>query len=312
MLEIMSHQSESSDRPTPDDDHRGTPAVTFTSIPLNPPWPRPRAPHLGSKELRTVDVHHEVLDVKGILVETYGTQSSRPPLLMVHGGCQGSWAWHKVGPRLASAGWFIVCLNWFGHNGSTALSPPVALNRSILDVTTEIDEVADHFGRKPVLVGHSMGGLASLAFAGAQPLAALVLLAPVVPAAFAAQPVDLPVDPTTMWFPPPQLVDHAWWGEVSDEEAQLYRSLMSPESPRAVLEATRWLCHVDTSSVVHTPTLMIGAEDDLLVPPDAVRALANSVEADFVELGATGHGIPLNPVWADATATILNWLPQHT
>jgi len=139
-----------------------------------------------------------------------------------------------------------------------------------------------------------------------------VLLAPVVPAGFAAQPIDLSVDPTTMWFPPSQLVDHAWWGDVSADEAQLYRSLLCPESPRAVLEATRWLCDVDTSSLVHIPTLVIGAEADLLVPPDAVGALARSIAADFVELRATGHGIPLNPVWADATAMILKWLPQHT
>nr|WP_279219917.1 alpha/beta fold hydrolase [Rhodococcus erythropolis] len=231
---------------------------------------------------------------------------------MVHGGCQGSWAWHKVGPRLASEGWLVLCLNWFGHYGSTALPPAQALSRSILDVTMEIGEVANHYGRKPVLVGHSMGGLASLAFATVHPVAALVLLAPVVPAAFATQPIDLPVDPTTMWFPASQLVDHAWWGEVSADEAQLYRSLLCPESPRAVLEATRWLCHVDTSSLVNIPTLTIGAENDLLVPSEAVRALANSVAADFVELPATGHGVPLNPVWADATATILNWLPQHT
>jgi pimeloyl-ACP methyl ester carboxylesterase len=212
---------------------------------------------------------------------------------------------------LASEGWFAVCLNWFGHHGSASLAPVRALSRSILDVTTEIGEVADLYGRMPVLVGHSMGGLASLAFASTHPVAALVLLAPVVPAAFAAEPIDLLVDTTTMWFPPSQLVDHAWWGEVNAAEAQLYRSLLCPESPRAVLEATRWLCHVDTSSLVQTPTLVFGAEDDLLVPPDAVRALAHSIAADFVELRATGHGIPLNPVWADATATILDWLAQR-
>jgi pimeloyl-ACP methyl ester carboxylesterase len=285
----------------------------MTIIPrrLTPPWHPAPDPLLGPKGLPSVEVDHDEFKVKGIRVETYGTQSSRPPLLLVHGGCQGSWAWHRVGPRLASEGWFVVCLNWFGHHGSVTLPPARALSRSILDVTTEIGEVADLYGRMPVLVGHSMGGLASLAFACAHPVAALVLLAPVVPAASAAEPIDLFVDTTTMWFPPSQLVDHAWWGEVSADEAQLYRSFLCPESPRAVLEATRWLCDVDTSSLVQTPTLVFGAEDDLLVPPDAVRALAHSIAADFVELQATGHGIPLNPVWADATATILDWLSQR-
>jgi pimeloyl-ACP methyl ester carboxylesterase len=258
-----------------------------------------------------LEVHHEVLEVRGIRVETYGAQSSRPPLLLVHGGCQGSWAWHKIGPRLAGDGWHVVCLNWFGHNGSATLAPDRALARSILDVTTEIREVADFYGHTPVLVGHSMGGLASLAFASAHPVVALVLLAPVIPAGFAVEPIELAVDPATMWFPPTQLVDHAWWGEVSADEARYYRSLLCPESPRAVLEATRWLCHVDTSSLVHTPTLVFGAEADLLVPPDAVQALARSIAADFVQLRGTGHGIPLNPVWADVSVQILEWLAHR-
>jgi pimeloyl-ACP methyl ester carboxylesterase len=253
----------------------------------------------------------EVLEIKGVRVETYGTPSTRPPLLLVHGGCQGSWAWQKIGPRLASDGWFVLCLNWFGHHGSAPLPPAEALARSILDVTTEVGVVADFYGRIPVLVGHSMGGLACLAFASARPVAALVLLAPVVPAEFAVEPIDLPVDSNIMWFPPSQLVDRAWWGEVSADEASYYRSLLCLESPRAVLEATRWLCHVDTSDLVHIPTLIFCGDVDLLVPPDAVRTLAHSLAADFVLLQATGHGIPLNPVWVDVAAKILRWLPQR-
>jgi pimeloyl-ACP methyl ester carboxylesterase len=49
-------------------------------------------------------VDYQDLQINGVRVETYGTPSAAPPLLFVHGGCQGSWAWEKMAPRLAGAG----------------------------------------------------------------------------------------------------------------------------------------------------------------------------------------------------------------
>jgi pimeloyl-ACP methyl ester carboxylesterase len=57
-------------------------------------------------------VDYQDLQINGVRVETYGTPSAAAPLLFVHGGCQGSWAWEKMAARLAGAGWYAVCLNW--------------------------------------------------------------------------------------------------------------------------------------------------------------------------------------------------------
>ena len=51
------------------------------------------------------------LYIKGVRVETHGDPSRSAPLLFVHGGGQGSWAWEKIAPRLAQHGWYAVCLN---------------------------------------------------------------------------------------------------------------------------------------------------------------------------------------------------------
>jgi pimeloyl-ACP methyl ester carboxylesterase len=76
-------------------------------------------------------VDYRDLQINGVRVETYGTPSAAPPLLFVHGGCQGSWAWEKMAPRLAGAGWYAVCLNWFGHYGSKVLPDGDAVRRSL-------------------------------------------------------------------------------------------------------------------------------------------------------------------------------------
>jgi pimeloyl-ACP methyl ester carboxylesterase len=213
-----------------------------------------------------------------------------------------------MAPRLAEDGWYAVCLNWYGHNGSSALPESEALTRSLLDVTTEIAIVAESLHRAPILVAHSMGGVPSLAYAVANPVVALVLLAPVLPAGLGADPIDLAVDPTSMWTPPPAMIKPTFWDRVSDEESQRYTSLLAPESPRAVLEATRWLCEVNTSEV-QVPALVFGAGTDHLIPGQ-VRSLAKAISATFVLLEDEGHGIPFNPVWQQVTAQIGEWLSR--
>lgn len=99
--------------------------------------------HLEKGEpLTTVD--YQDLRIDGVRVETFGTPSGAPPLLFVHGGCQGSWAWEKMAPRLARG---LVCgvpeLVW--HHGSTALPHRDAVTRSLLDVTTEVGLVTAAF-----------------------------------------------------------------------------------------------------------------------------------------------------------------------
>ncbi|BBX65786.1 alpha/beta hydrolase [Mycobacterium saskatchewanense] len=244
--------------------------------------------------------------IDGIRIEAYGTASDSPPLLFVHGGCQGSWAWEKVAPRLAQNGRHAVCLNWYGHHGSRSLGKSRALRRSLLDVTTEIDIVARSLDSAPVLVAHGMGAVPSLAYAAENPVAALVLLTPVLPAGFGGGSIDLMVDGASMWLPPRGLIKPLWWAGVSDEEARRYASLLVPESPRAVLEATRWLCRVDTDKV-RVPALVIAGGADPLIPAE-VKSLAEAIGATFLLHEGEGHGMPLNPVWSEVSAEIDEWL----
>lgn len=184
---------------------------------------------------------------------------------MVHGGVHGSWAFENIGPRLAGSGWHGVALNWLNHHGSASLPLDVALQRPILDVGHEIGVVAGGLAQPPVLLAHSMGGLAALAYAAQNPVAGLVLLAPVVPREFAGEAIDVPYDKSALRLPPPGVAAPLFWDEVPAGHAERYTALKSPESQRAVIEATRWAVELDVSTVT-APSLLFGAERDLLVP----------------------------------------------
>ena len=122
--------------------------------------------------------------IGGVHVESafaVGVERKTHPIIFVHGGCHGSWAFENYLSFFASSGWEGHALNWFNHNGSQ--SPPLErfVARGIADVKEEIALVASTLNAPPVVIAHSMGGMAAQKFAEENNLRALVLIAPVVP-----------------------------------------------------------------------------------------------------------------------------------
>lgn len=233
----------------------------------------------------------------------------RPPLVLVHAGCHGSWAWERLQPFLAEQGWDSVALDWYGRGGSAPLSDPsAALQRGIPDVAREIGVVAAGAGGSPVVVGHGMGGLASLCYASTGNPTALVLLTPVAPALPGLEPLDIPVDLEHWWGPPDEETGRfLFFDAVGDEDARRYAGALVPESPLAVWQATRWTVPVP-SPEYGGPILVVSADSDPLVPPPVTERLVEHLGADHVVLTGQGHGVTLNPVWRHVGTVVAEWL----
>ena len=239
-------------------------------------------------------------------------ESDRPPLLMVHGGLHGSWSWQPFWPAMNKRGWTCHALDWYGNYQSDELPIADYVTRGIADVTEEIGLVADHLGRLPVLMGHSMGGLASLKFASLQPVAALVLLAPVLPAVIGNEKAGMAIDPAAPWGPPPfEVAQQMFFSGVPEEDARRYYALLDPESPRCVAEATgEDSVDVDLESI-NAPVCILVGEDDRLTPAYRVQQLAEHLDADFRCFSARSHNLTLDSR-AEATADwIASWLASH-
>ncbi len=251
--------------------------------------------------------------VEGVAVTKYSpaTKSNKPPVIMVHGGAHGGWQWEKLATSLSDAGYECHVLNWYNHGDSDTMPENEFIKRSIVDVARqEIKYVADQFDKKPIVIGHSMGGLAALAYAERAPVEKLALLTPVMPAAVKPDPVPLQVDPT-LPFPvfPYEQAKQLFFTTLSDDEAQRYYRLLVPESPQAVIEATQWTVAIDLQAI-KTPTLVFATELDLLTPAVSVERLANMLHADYEYVPAIGHtDILLKEPQAHQTADkIRDWL----
>lgn len=236
----------------------------------------------------------------------------RQPIIFVHGGCHGSWSWAHFLPYFAQAGWDSHALNWFGHNGSAPHPRAGFLQRGIAEVAEEVAHVASQFEAPPIVVGHSMGGLAAQKYAECHPVSALVLLTSVVPTEVGGDVIDMPVDPRQPCAPPPFEIARDWFFQgLSEDEARTYYEKLCPESPRAVYEATRWTVPIDRVKV-SGPILVVSAELDILTPPATGRALATFYGADYRYLRGRGHNVLLEPSWRETANMVAAWLAHES
>lgn len=99
--------------------------------------------------------------------------------LLIHGSWHGAWCWERLVPRLAARGHRVLAVDLPGHGADRTPPHRVTLGgyaRRVREAATGLEE-------RPVLVGHSMGGLAISQAAADAPdaFAALVYLCAFVP-----------------------------------------------------------------------------------------------------------------------------------
>jgi pimeloyl-ACP methyl ester carboxylesterase len=93
-----------------------------------------------------------------LAADTFGDPNA-PVVLMLHGGGQTRHAWHGTATSLADAGWRTITVDLRGHGQSTHPRPPAyALEDFAADVRALIAAITED----PVVVGASLGGIASL------------------------------------------------------------------------------------------------------------------------------------------------------
>jgi pimeloyl-ACP methyl ester carboxylesterase len=108
-----------------------------------------------------------------------------PLVVLLHGGGQTRHAWRGTGERLGAAGYHAVALDARGHGDSGwATDADYSLDAMVDDLCKVLATLG---GRKPVLVGASLGGATSLAAVGEGRVdASALILVDIVPAAEAA------------------------------------------------------------------------------------------------------------------------------
>ena len=133
----------------------------------------------------------EQYSIEGVAVDKYaqGGATGKPPIVVVHGGEHGSWVWEKWANFFCQAGYQVHALNWYNHGNSDRLPEAEFIKRSITDIADkELSIVVKNLAMTPIVIGHSMGGLASAVYASTGRVERLVLVTPAMPVAAKADP----------------------------------------------------------------------------------------------------------------------------
>lgn len=248
-----------------------------------------------------------------------GRRRRPTPLLFVHGAFAGAWCWDEYFlPWFAGNGYDAHALSLRGHGASSGHER--LDTHGIADYVADVAWAAGELEAPPLIVGHSMGGFVAQKYAEAHEVAGLVLMASVPPTGLIGPSLSL-------GFTRPDLFWHLamvyWFGEPFSSADKMREAVFSPDVPRHMTdrfmgcmngESVRanmemsWFARPDIGRLRELPLMVLGAEDDALIPPAYVKATAGILGVEAAVFGGLAHGMMLEPGWEAVAGHIHDWL----
>lgn len=262
--------------------------------------------------------------------------SGRRPVVFVHGLwlLPNSWAdWQEY---FAAAGYATLTPGWPDDPETTEealANPSVFAGKSVQGITDHIAAVIRKLDRKPIIIGHSFGGLITQKLAGMGLAAASVAIDPgptkgVLPLPFSALKVASsvvlnPANYRRQVRLAKEQFRYGFGNRVSAEESDaLYAKFSVPGSGIPLFQASTANFRfggetaADTKNPARGPLLVISGEFDHTVP----WAIANAVYklqkknpgvTEITEIKGRGHSLTIDAGWREVADTALAFVSTH-
>jgi non-heme chloroperoxidase len=255
--------------------------------------------------------------LNGLTIEVDGPDvPTRRSVLLIHGYGGGAWYFARYQRFLAERGYPTYAVNLRGHCGSR---PVENLGRvSLYDYVEDVREVASYLGR-PIVIGHSMGGLLAQKLAESDLAAAAVLQCAAAPRGITLFSWRLAL--RQLKHLPALVGSRPLEGTRSDLDALVFNRVPEgerdelarrfvPDSGRAGRELSISAVPVDARKV-RCPVLVVSCSDDRNVVPRVARRLARKYKAPQWEYAGHGHFPQYEPDWEVMIADITSWLENN-
>lgn len=252
---------------------------------------------------------------------TAASPAHRPPLLLVHGFMVGAWCFERYQTLLAERGWTSWAVNLRGHDGRRWDGPlgRVTIADYAADALLVARALAQRYGiARPMVLGHSMGGLVAQKVAESGMASAAVLLCPAPPRGirFATRAM-LVAELRHLW---PTLrrrpltasrAEFAYmnFNRIPVAEWDALFARVVPDSSTAGGELFFSRVAVDERRV-RCPVLVGTASDDRFFPPAVERRVAAKYGADLLEFPEHAHFLLFEPGWEGPASQIEGWLAR--
>jgi len=245
-------------------------------------------------------------------------------VFMIHGMTAGGWIWENYRKFFEQRGYACLSPTLRYHDRDPKAMPhPELGTTSLIEYVNDIETEIRMLPEKPIIMGHSMGGLITQILGSRGLGSALVLLCP-------APPTGIPMlewsaikgSWRSMKFgfwkkPVKQLYEDVKYSVLNltpeDEGKALYDKL-GYESGRALWEIGFWFfdarktTFVDESKII-CPVLVIAGGQDRILPASVIRKIAKKYQAVAIykEFPDHAHNILLEPGWEIVTNFIHEW-----
>ena len=275
---------------------------------------------------------HEQQDVDKV------NATGRIPAVFVHGLWLLPSSWDRWAEVFDAAGYAALAPGWPDDPETVAeanANPDTFANKTVGDVADHFAEVIGKLDRKPVVIGHSFGGLMAQILAGRGLSTATVAIDPapfrgVLPLPVSALRSASPVltNPANRHRAVPLTYEqfrYAFANAVDEDEArQLYDAFAVPAPGAPLFQAATanfnpWTeVKVDHKNPERGPLLIISGEKDHTVP----WAIANAsfkkqkknkeAVTEIVEMSGRGHALTIDSGWREVADTALEFVRRFT
>jgi len=254
-----------------------------------------------------------------------GGNAMAKDIVMLHGANEGGWCFDRFKAVFEGLGFICHTPDLIGHGTKAADAAKTLVGVGMADYRVELEAFLETVPPKPVILGHSMGGVLAQQLAARGLASALILVAPA-PRSGILPPTDAErkLDQDLMGL-------GSFWKTVIDPDFGLARiytlncvpeaeqravfDRFGPESGRAFFELFFWMFDRSGATVVHTnavscPVLcLVGADDKIVSPQTALETARAYPEAAFWKLEGHGHMLVLEPGAEDIARRIADWIP---
>jgi pimeloyl-ACP methyl ester carboxylesterase len=277
---------------------------------------------------------HPISEYEASQVER-ANATTATPVVFIHGLWLLPTSWDRWAEFFEEAGYVAVMPGWPDDPATVDEAkehPEVFAGKGIGDIADYQESIIRMLERKPVVIGHSFGGLLTEILAGRGLSRASVAISPapfrgVLPLPFSALRAASPAlkNPTNYHKAVPLTYDQFRYGfanAVDEKEAkELYEqfSVAGPGEPlfqAAAANLNPWSeAKVDSENPDRGPLLVIGADSDHTVPwaianASYKRELRNPGVTEIAEMTGRGHSLTIDHGWRDVAQTALTFIER--
>jgi non-heme chloroperoxidase len=241
---------------------------------------------------------------------------TRPPILFIHGILGGPWYFEGYQQFFAERGYPSYALSLRGRPGSRPVSD---LGRvSLEEFVSDALEVARSIGR-PIVVGHSMGGLIAQRLAEEGVTDTTVLLASAPPRGIMLATPRLVLKQIkhlgslvrlTPLRPSRGDSDELIFNRMPAERRAELHALLLPDSALAARDLSLGAVAVDERRIRSAMLIASGLEDRFIAPRVA-RQLAVKYGAPCWQYPRNAHFLPMEPGWERIAVDVESWIRRQ-